>query len=186
MTKTIRRSLSVFTLLVSLLGAAMGWVFGFAAAENFLIAFWSAVLVVAASTYSYKQMVSTAPEHSVQLPPDVTEKMDDRFELWRETIEEEKEMVPDAANVKTVLADEKARLQNNRLSWRARLQHARPALSLYRLIAYGILLYSLVYLISHDHFSPLFYFLGVGVATFGIATILYRSIKDLNPKNEIE
>ena len=168
MTKTTIRNLALLLLLFALLGGGAAYALaGENATLNFLIAYVGAAFVVAASGFGYWQMVAgsetSAPHHDL---PDIVESLDDRFGLW----EEESEPPSDAAEA---LKREKAGLKESKPSWRRRLRTARPALSVYRLVAYALLLAGLLWLIRNDRFEAVAYLAGAGAAPMLIAVTLY-------------
>ena len=159
---------SVLLILAIVGGALAGWLDGGEALLNFEAGFWSASLVLGASTFGYWQMVVdsgvSVPHHDL---PDIVEQIDDRYGLWEER--------PDVApqDVKTVIREEKARLKKSRRSFREILKTTRPALSLYRLAAYAVLAAGVVSLISNKQFQPVFYLLGAGLAPFSTVVLLW-------------
>ena len=168
MTKTTIRNLALLLSLFALVGGGAAYAFaGEEAALNFLAAYFSAAFVVAASGFGYWQMVAgsetSTPHHDL---PDIVESIDDRYGLW----EEESEPLPDAAEA---LKREKERLKEAKPSWSQRLHTARPALSLYRLVAYALLLTGLYWLIRHDRFEAVAYLAGAAAAPMVIAATLY-------------
>ncbi|BDY13965.1 hypothetical protein [Hydrogenimonas cancrithermarum] len=162
------RIVSVLLMLAVVGGALTEWLEGGGALLNFEAGFWSASLVLAASTFGYWQMVAdsgvSVPHHDL---PDIVEQIDDRYGLW----EEEPDRVPH--DVKTLMQEEKARLKRSRRSFREFLKTTKPALSLYRLAAYAVLAAGVVSLISNELFQPLFYLLGAALAPFATAVLLW-------------
>ena len=181
-----RALIRIVGLLGLLLAAGAGGFWGAegsAAALNYTVGFLGALAIVGASFFGYWQMVSGAEA----TPPlcgsddgDPMRRIEDRFELW----EDEAEVSPPSASEspQEVLARERARLKVQRLPWRERIRHARPALSLYRLGAYGVMAFSLVWLIDSGRFEPLAYFLGAGVPPLAVAWSLLRGLgREITP-----
>ncbi len=168
MTKTTIRNLLFLLFLFAFGGGGLAYTFADGDASlNYLIAYFSATFVVAASGFGYWQMVegseTSIPHHDL---PDAVERVDDRFGLW----EEEAEPPTDAAEM---LKREKKRLKEAKMGWRQRLRTARPALSIYRIVAYVVLLAGIFWLIRHDRFEAVAYLAGAAVAPMLIAVTLY-------------
>lgn len=148
-------------------GAFCFYLFGKESMLNFEAAYLSALLVIGATIFGYWQMVqgsgSAVPNHDLQ---DETERIDDRFGLW----EEESFESEDAA---LVLKEEKRRLKSGKRGFREFLKTTKPALSLYRLGAYAVLIYILYKLVSNGVFEPLSYLSGVAAAALTLSTALY-------------
>ncbi len=163
------RSLVALLLLLAVLGGAAIYLLdGYEALLNFETGFFSGALVLAASAFGYWQMVAgsgeSAPHHDL---PDIVEQIDDRYGLW-----EEGESEP-AEDVKTLLAEEKARLKQGRRDLKTFLKTTKPALSLYRLGAYLVLVAGVFWLIRSETFAPVAYLVGAGLAPLGVAAALY-------------
>jgi hypothetical protein len=140
---------------------------------NFITGFFSAAVVLAASSLGYWQMVSGAetstPHHDL---PDLVEAIDDRYGLW----EEESEAENPAENPKEIgeiMAEEKRRLKKSRRGLKGFLKTAKPAISLYRIVAYLLLVAGVYTLIRSDLFDPLLYLAGAGLAPLVVAGTLY-------------
>jgi len=156
-------------LFLALFGALFTWWWeGFEALLNFEVGFLSGALVLAASTFGYWQMVSgsseSSPHHDL---PDIVDQMDDRYGLW-----EEDQETP-TQDVKAILQEEKQRLKKQRRSFKEFLKTTKPALSIYRLSAYGILVAGVLALISYEIFAPVTYLIGAGLAPLATAVILW-------------
>jgi hypothetical protein len=163
------RSVASALLFLALAGGAAAWYVGGASTlGNFVTGFFSAALVLAASAFGYWQMVEgsaeSAPHHDL---PDIVESIDDRYGLWEEERAEEPE------DVKAVLARERARLKRGKRGVKGFLRSAKPALSLYRLGAYLVLVAGVFGLIRSDIFEPVAYLAGAGLAPLGTAAALY-------------
>ncbi|WP_457598620.1 hypothetical protein [Hydrogenimonas sp.] len=163
------RNLSAVLLCVALLGGATVWgLLGSASLINFETGFFSAILVLAATTFGYWQMVqgsAESPSHH-DLPCE-TERIDDRFGLWEESGEEE---IADAVEL---FREEKRRARKGRRDFKTFLKTTKPALSLYRLGAYAVLVYAVFELISRGIFEPVPYLLGAGAAPAAAAVTLW-------------
>ncbi|WP_353662750.1 hypothetical protein [Hydrogenimonas sp. SS33] len=172
MKKTIRNLLPVLLLAAVLGGAAAYLFFGFGTFLNFIVAYLCAAIVVGASGFGYWQMVAASGSHRLHHDlPDIVETIDDRYGLW----EEDAPTVKD--DVKEVLNEERARQKEKRPSFSQRLKNAKPALSLYRLAAYGVLLFGLFWLIRGGRFEPVAYLVGAAAAPLAIAATLYSMMR---------
>ncbi len=167
-TKKIRNLTALLAAAAIAGGAAAWYIFGSVALLNYETGFFSALLVVAASAFGYRQMVQgsaeSSPHHELQ---DETERIDDRFGLWEEDLPQEQ----DAAKV---LKEERSRLKEKRPGLKSLLKSAKPALSLYRLGAYAVLLYAVYRLVSAGVFDPIPYLAGAGAAPLITAAALWR------------
>ncbi len=169
MTTTKIRNLAALLAAAALFGGAAVWyLLGIDSLINYEAGFFSALLVLGASSFGYWQMVqgsaSTAPHHDL---PDDTERIDDRFGLWEEDLPQE----VDAAKL---FKEERAKVKKNRPDFKTFLKTAKPALSLYRFGAYAVLVYAVYKLISADIFDPLLYLLGAGAAPLITAAALWQ------------
>ncbi|WP_456383250.1 hypothetical protein [Hydrogenimonas sp.] len=136
---------------------------------NFTAGFFSAAVVLAASSFGYWQMVSGAetstPHHDL---PDLVEGIDDRYGLW-----EEEDKTENPKEIGEIMAEEKRRLKKSRRGFKGFLKTAKPAISLYRLGAYLLLVAGVYALIRGDMFDPLLYLAGAGLAPLVVAGTLY-------------
>jgi len=155
-------------LLLALAGGGAYALGGTQALINLAVGFVCALLVMGASAFGYWQMVEgakTSPSaHSEQTEPG--EGYGDWYGLWEE-------QTPPPDDVKTLLNEQKARLKEQKPSLKARLASAKPALSLYRLGAYGVLIYGVYALIGAQIFKPVAYLAGATTALGGVALWLY-------------
>ncbi|RUM46070.1 MAG: hypothetical protein DSY46_00990 [Hydrogenimonas sp.] len=162
--------LSTLLLLALFGGLFAWWQEGIEALINFEVGFFSGTLVLAASTFGYWQMVSgsseSSPHHDL---PDIVDQIDDRYGLW-----EEYQKTP-TQDVKAILQEEKQRLKKQRRSFKEFLKTTKPALSIYRIVAYGILVTGVLTLISYEIFAPVTYLIGAGLAPLATAVVLWVS-----------
>ncbi len=169
MTTGIRNVALSLALAALLGGIASMFAAGERALANFEIGFFSALFVLIASSFGYWQMVQgsgqSRPHYDL---PDETERIDDRFGLW-----EEDPPTTDEEDVKKLLRQERSRIKKGRRDFRTLLETSKPALSLYRLVAYAVLVYGVYRLISDDSFEPIFYLAGAGAAPFVTAVTLW-------------
>ncbi len=165
------RNVAAVAVSVALLGGAAIWSFlGSRSLLNFEAGFFSALLVLAATTFGYWQLVQgsagSRPHHE---PPCATDRIDDRFGLWEE---EGEEKITDAAEL---FRQQKSRIRKGRRDFGTLLKTAKPALSIYRLGAYAVLVYTLFELVSQNIFEPVLYLLGAGAAPAATAVTLWIS-----------
>jgi len=162
--------LSTLLLLALFGGLFAWWQEDIEALINFEVGFFSGALVLAASTFGYWQMVSgsskSSPHHDL---PDIVDQIDDRYGLW-----EEDQETP-TQDVKAILQEEKQRLKKQRRSFKEFLKTTKPALSIYRIVAYGILVTGILTLISYEIFAPVTYLIGAGLAPLATAVVLWVS-----------
>ncbi len=163
------RRLASFFLSLSILGGIVAFFMGGkASAINFETGFWSALLVVGASAFGYWQMVSGAKGvKSHYKMPDAVDSIDDRYGLWEE------DSATHETDVATLMKEEKARLKKSRRSLFETLKSAKPAISLYRLVAYLFLVAGVLWLMQADLFEPIAYFAGAGLSPLALALLLY-------------
>ncbi|WP_201353354.1 hypothetical protein [Hydrogenimonas urashimensis] len=166
------RKVAAVLLLVALLGGGAVWfgMDGRVSTINFATGFVSALVVLGASAFGYWQMVAgsagSAPHHPL---PDIVEQMDDRYDLWDE------EGAAETDDAKSLLKAEKTRLKKRRRDFKTVLKTARPAISVYRLLAYLLLAAGVYWLIREEMFAPVPYLIGAGLAPLAVAATLYLS-----------
>ena len=143
-------------------------------AINLAAGYISGSIVLAASAFGYWQLVSGAGERAAHHDlPDAVERIDDRFGLW-----DEEEPIEDAAEA---LKREKARMKERRRGFKEIFRTASPALSLYRLGAYALLIFVVYRLIRDDLFLPVPFLVGAGAGPMVVAAYLYS--EKLKTKN---
>ncbi len=150
---------------------------------NTQVAFVTSALVMGASMLSYARMVHVRLE-SGAIPDwddrDVIDRMDDPHDLYGESDREDVSPVPEelsAAEIKAAITEEKKRLKAQHRSPMALLRDSRPFMSLYRLAAYGLLLFGFFYLQGNKLFAPLPYLIGLGVPIVVIVAVLMQQGK---------
>jgi len=164
------RNIAILVFVVLVILAASAWsIGGQITMLNTVAGFVSAMLVVAASAFGYYRLVDGAGEvaanHNL---PDITEQIDDKYGLWDEDSE-----VPD--DPKELLKEEKTRLKHSKRGLKSIVKTSKPAISIYRLIAYVILIVTVYKLISADIFDAVAFLLGSTVAPLLVAGYLYAS-----------
>jgi hypothetical protein len=176
--------MAVAVVVADLILIAVAWYHGEHWLINTQVGFWSAAMIVAASMVSYTRMVQGRLVAGVGVEMeerDVIEKLDDPFDLYSEAVavppDPDKTTAIDADTIKATIQNEKARHKMQRRSIGQTLRDARPFLSLYRLGAYGLLLFGFAYLRANSLFEPLPYQLGIGTAVAAIVAILIHDLR---------
>jgi len=162
------RNIVVLAFFVLIILAGSAWFMGGQIALiNATAGYISAMLVVAASAFGYYRLVDGADEvttnHNL---PDITEQIDDKYGLW----DEENEVLDDP---KELLKEEKLRLKRSKRGLKAIIKTSKPAISIYRLVAYVILIVTVYKLISADIFDAVVFLLGSTAAPLLVAGYLY-------------
>ena len=114
---------------------------------NTQIGFFSSALVLAASMFSYSQMVYRRIESGTAVPEDerdTLDKLEDPYDLYSE-----QEAEPSIEGLKETIREEKQRLKQHRRSFIQVLRDSRASLSLIRLGAYLLLFVGFFYLSSN-------------------------------------
>ena len=155
---TTRKAMGMMIAVWIVAALAAGAIFGETDALNVMAGYGLAWLVLAASAYGYFGMVRDAaagvdPETIVN-PPEC----DDPHGLW----EDEDQTPPAQLDPKAVMAAERARMKKR--GWGEILRASRPALSLYRLGAYALMVWALVAMIDHGLFAAPAFLFGVTLA----------------------
>jgi hypothetical protein len=147
-------------------------IYAFTQNQNWLlnsqIAFISSVLVTVSSYYGYQKMIRKKIE-SGDIPKedrDDFETLDDPHDLYSE--DEEKDF-------KEVIKEERAKLTNFKTTAINLGKSAGGAASLYRLVAYGFLFLSFLYLNRHDILNIGAYLTGLAVVPISVTlSFLFR------------
>lgn len=125
---------------------------------NAQTAFVSAFLILLGSMYSYRKMVLRNLEADVSMHrDDLTEKIDDPYDLYDEEETETDETRP----LKEVIKEEKARLKANRATVKHASKAAPALLSIYRVVPYGILILGFIALKNNAMLSLGYYLPGL-------------------------
>jgi len=165
-----RKLLSVLLVIDGLLLIISGIFGGYEAVWNSQIGFVSATLVMLGSMQSYKRMVDARVEHEVittDIDKDVIDKLEDPYDLYSESIEEEEEK-----GFKEVVKEEKKRLKADRRSLFQILKDTKAALSFYRLGAYAVLILGFLYLNRHGMLHIPSYIVGLSLPSLIIVAVL--------------
>ena len=125
---------------------------------NTQIAFFSSALVLAASMFSYSQMVYSRLSDGNVIPDnerDAVEKIEDPYDLYGEDTAEEAQAIKDA------IKEEKQRIKQHRRSLTQVLKDSRASLSFIRLGAYLLLFVGFFYLSKSQWLHIPSYLLGL-------------------------
>ncbi len=135
-----------------------------AAFANLETAFVSALLILLGSMYSYRRLVRRNVDNGAALHlDDVVEKIDDPYDLYGETeTVEPREERP----LKEVIKEEKARLKASRATVKNTVKSAPAAMSLLRLVPYGVLVLGFIALKNNGVLDLRFYLPGLAVGIF--------------------
>ena len=138
--------------------AAMGWG-GLPALYSSQVAFWTSLLVVAASFGSYRRMVRKRLEQGMVAPEerDLLDKMEDPYGLY----EEEEERKPE--DFREAIKEEKKRMKAERRSPVKVARDAVPSFSLWRVGAYGALVLGFFFLQNNGYLVIPVYLLSLGL-----------------------
>ena len=138
---------------------------------NTQAAFICSMLITYASFFSYKKMVDKRVEGGEKIKEqDPLDKIDDRYELF----EEDEEALNEELSVeafKALVKEEKKKVGNFKQSGKNFFTSIGGMLSPYRLVAYGFLFLTFLYLTRHDWFDAIPFLLGLAVVPI-ISTFL--------------
>jgi len=169
------KKIVVFLMLADILLAAVSLFVGKGWLVNTQTAFLTSALVMAASMFSYGQMVKRRIEND-EVPEmsdrDVIDKLDDPHDLYRDDNAEE---MNDTKNLRKALREEKLRIKANRRSPYEMLKDSRASMSIYRLGAYALLVFGFFYLSSRNILQPLPYLIGLGLPVAAVVAALMSS-----------
>jgi len=161
----MRRVLGMLLLMDVPVLAVAAWMGGDLLA-NTQVAYVTSALVMGASMFSYARMV----RHRLVAGaiPDVDnremiDRIDDPHGLYEEEAPAEPEAPATAETIKAAIRKEKAHRKEHRRSIGATLQDSRAAMSLYRLGAYGVLIFGFFYLRGHHLLHPIPYLVGLSL-----------------------
>ncbi len=154
---------------VALIGGIAAWYFfGKLFFINFEAGYSSAILVLAATTFSYWRLIKREGEQNVYSGlPDETECIDDRFGLWEE------EPTKNLEDASKLLKEQKRRIKSGSRDFKSFLKTSGPAFSLYRLGAYALLVYIVFELMSAKSFEPVAFLAGVAAAPVTVASVFW-------------
>jgi len=135
---------------------------------NTQVAFICSMLIVFASFLSYKGMIEKRLESGdLGDDRDLLDQIDDKYELF----DDEKEIAQDlsAEEFKELYKEERAKLGGAKRSFFNLVKSWSGALSIFRLLSYGILFVAILFLIRKELFEPIAFLVGIG---FSISMIL--------------
>lgn len=130
---------------------------------NTQAAFICSMLITYASFFSYKKMVDKRVDGGEKIKEhDPLDKIDDRYELF----EEEGEVLNEELSVeefKALVKEEKKKVGNFKQSGKNFFTSMTGMLSPYRLLSYGFLFVTFLYLTRHGWFDAIAFLLGLAV-----------------------
>jgi len=139
---------------------------------NSQIGFVSSSLVILASIISYRNMVQGRVDAGIIIAEDnrdTIEKIEDPYDLYSED-----SLSNDEKTMQSVVKEEKEKLKkNSRSIWQV-TKDSKPALSLYRLTAYGILILGFFYLNNNHKLDISSYLFSLTMPPIIIISILMR------------
>ncbi|WP_281950696.1 hypothetical protein [Nitrosophilus kaiyonis] len=125
---------------------------------NSQIAMIASLFVTYASFLGYKKVVIKKSKEYINIDDrDVIDKIEDRFDLYSE---EKKENEIDA---KKVFEEEKQKLKNSKENLKNFFMTSGGFLSIYRIISYLFLIFSILFLINNKEFNAIAYFIGLSI-----------------------
>jgi hypothetical protein len=136
---------------------------------NFETAFFSALLVILGSIYSYRSLVmKRVASAEASYPEDAIDRIEDPFDLYDDEVNgEAKEGVSEEVDLKAVIKEEKKRLKSSKRSVENVKQSAPAMISVYRLVPYGILALGFVALKNNGILSLWPYLMGLALGILG-------------------
>jgi len=142
---------------------------------NTQIAYVTSALVMGGSMFSYANMirqrlaVAAIPEGGDR---DIIDQLEDPHDLYSDPEPSVEPEPVSAEEIKVAIREEKTRMKAQRRTVAQGLRDSRAAMSLYRLGAYGVLIFGFFYLRGHHVFQPLPYLAGLAVPIVVIIFVL--------------
>ena len=152
---------------------AVAWRMGGHWVINTQIAYITSALVMGGSMFSYARMVKGRLESGVILDMDdrdMIDTMEDPYGLYDDTVTEES----DSVEIKETIKVEKQRMKKQRRTPAQALRDSRAAMSIYRLGAYGMLIFGFFYLRGNHLLEIQPYLIGLGIPIVVIVAGLMR------------
>jgi hypothetical protein len=160
---------------------AIAWWMGGAWIANTQVAFVTSALVMGASMFGYARMVQSRLE-SGAIPDrddrDMIDTMEDPYGVYDDTVLAETPIEADSSEIKAAIQEEKQRAKEQKRTPMQTLRDSRAAMSVYRLGAYGALLFGFFYLRGNQFFAPMPYLLGLGLPIVVIVATLMMKRED--------
>ncbi len=144
---------------------------------NTQIAFVSSSLVLAASAFSYSQMVYRRLESGTGIPEDdrdEIDKLEDPHALYADIDQS------DPATLKEAIREEKQRMKQHRRSLLQTMKDSSPSLSLIRLGAYLLLFIGFFYLSGNRLLHIPSYLIGLSLPIVTVVALLLNNKKESN------
>jgi len=157
------RVVGVLIVVDLILLAVAGWQGG-SWVVNTQVAYFTSAVVMGASMFSYARMVQGRLE-SGAIPDmddrDMIDKMEDPYGLYDDSLQADEEV--SSADIKEAIKEEKQRMKEQRRTPMQALRDSRAAMSIYRLGAYGALLFGFFYLRGNHLLEIMPYLIGLGL-----------------------
>lgn len=131
---------------------------------NTQAAFICSMLITYASFFSYKKMIDKRVEGGEKIKEqDPLDKIDDPYELFEDENEEELTEELSVEEFKALVKEEKKKVGNLKQSGKNFFTSMTGMLSPYRLLSYGFLFLTFLYLTRHDWFDAIPFLLGLAI-----------------------
>lgn len=139
-------------------------------ALNTQVAFFSSLFISIATFLSYgknvnKQVENYPVEDNLNEQRDDIDKIDDPYDFYSPDVEQSNEELS-STEIKEIIKEEKSKIKKNSL--KNTILGARGFLSLYRMFAYGILIFGFFALNNNKLFIPLAFIVGLSVVPIGV------------------
>lgn len=139
---------------------------------NAQVAFVASLFITITSFFSYKKNIQNristidySKEDYSNEQRDKVDEIDDPYDLYSEYKEiPEEELTPE--KIKEIINDEKSKVKRN--SFKNAIFSAGGFLSIYRILGYGLLVFSFFALNNNNLFLPVAFLVGLGVVPIGV------------------
>ncbi len=133
--------------------------------SSLIVGFFSSAMILTATALSFSSMVKKSVsdrEFTLSSERDIIDKIDDPHDLYSEQDEST-----------FSLADEKKTQKLQKLSFVDSLKNSKASMSIYRILAYGLMVIGFFYLRDNHLFSPVSYILGVTLPILVVVLALF-------------
>jgi len=141
---------------------------------NFELAFFSSMAIVFGSFYGYKHMVMKRLESEDGSDETLLGKIEDPYELYEE---DEAGTTDESADLTQIVKDEKARLKQNKETFKKTIKSTPGLFSIWRFIPYIVLVLSFIGLNNNNILDIPAFLVGLG---FGIVSALFIGLRSFN------
>lgn len=172
----IRSILIVLLSVAIVLYVALGTVVGADFSFNALLAYITLLLVMGSSFYSsYAKLKASAGDGVIEEREEL-DQIGDRYGVFEEETEAE-----DAES--ETAKEEQKKSRPKIFTWSNIMLGSKLFFSLYRLLAYGVMIIAVLYLIRHEIFNPYGFIAGILAAFLAVLALLGVSLKRENTEN---